>query len=783
MESTFVIKVKYEETLRRFNACVADGKFVFDMEGLKVKVLSLFNFAPNAKLTLTYLDEDGDEVTLADDEDLYDVVRQSLNPLRITVKLNTEKGGRTYARSSGYSTPTRSPRMKHPLDASVSEILKHVPGPLNEAVSKLSKNILSLNPTSSPQALTELADNLSWMGSTFLKQVAEFQAGAETRTKSGENNDMEYSNVEVDPLAKANSENKDTKGSNVEVDPLAKANSEIPNLKKSIVLPKADLALKVSESDNGTAAEVSARPPPRSVDLNAKINQLSGLPNISPNMNLNAGVENMQTKKSNECPVGGMSSETLGELSRVNKCPFAGTVVGNDSAFLNHHRYAPQWAPFAGSYDLSDGSGSIFHRGVQCDGCGAHPITGPRFKSKVEDDYDLCSICFDKQGNEADYIRIDHPLTLRKALPLKGVSDPVHHYRVRPIMKGWGQGLKLDSRFIQDVNIVDGTIMGPSTPFRKIWRMKNNGTAVWSRGTRLMWIGGDRLSNTVSVELEVPIDGLPVKKELDVAVDFCAPDLPGRYISYWRMASAAGHKFGQRVWVLIQVDASLRDPRLQKTSDFNLNLPPTSGSINDPTINDPRVVNVNVGPMVKSNLAESENSKRGTELVEPILDAAYPNKDQELNFPINDTLLVGGGTLNPRPTEVAASVSYPVVDFSEIEPIVHCNAPSPVDSNVAVPTAPAQSEAGNEEVEQKLLRELDEMGFKQVDLNKSVLRMNEYNLQQSVDDLCGVEEWDPILDELKEMGFCNDEVNKKLLKKNNGSIKRVVMDLLNGEQA
>lgn len=202
----------------------------------------------------------------------------------------------------------------------------------------------------------------------------------------------------------------------------------------------------------------------------------------------------------------------------------------------------------------------------------------------------------------------------------------------------------------------------------------------------------------------------------------------------------------------LQVDASLRDPRLQNTGGFNLNLPPTSGSINDP-----RVVNVNVGPMVKNSLAEPEpeNSNRDTELVEPILDAAYPNKDQELNFPINDTLLVGGGASNPKPAEAASSVSYPVVDFSEVEPIVHYNAPSPTDSNVAEPTAPAQWEGGNEEVEQKLLRELDEMGFKQVDLNKDVLRMNEYNLQQSVDDLCGVEEWDPILDELKEMvSYC-----------------------------
>ena len=44
-----------------------------------------------------------------------------------------------------------------------------------------------------------------------------------------------------------------------------------------------------------------------------------------------------------------------------------------------------------------------------------------------------------------------------------------------------------------------------------------------------------------------------MENELDVAVDFTAPEHPGRYISYWRMASPSGQKFGQRVWVLIQV--------------------------------------------------------------------------------------------------------------------------------------------------------------------------------------------------------------------------------------
>lgn len=64
---------------------------------------------------------------------------------------------------------------------------------------------------------------------------------------------------------------------------------------------------------------------------------------------------------------------------------------------------------------------------------------------------------------------------------------------------------KLDSRFIQDVNILDGTIMAPLTRFTKIWRMRNNGNLVWPQGTQLVWIGGDRLSDKFSVELEVKL--------------------------------------------------------------------------------------------------------------------------------------------------------------------------------------------------------------------------------------------------------------------------------------
>jgi len=77
----------------------------------------------------------------------------------------------------------------------------------------------------------------------------------------------------------------------------------------------------------------------------------------------------------------------------------------------------------------------------------------------------------------------------------------VHHPRV--VMKSKRE--KLDSRFILDVTVLDGTLMAPSTPFMKIWRMHNNGSIVWPLGTQLVWVGGDQFALQTSVPLEVAI--------------------------------------------------------------------------------------------------------------------------------------------------------------------------------------------------------------------------------------------------------------------------------------
>ncbi|KAJ8475618.1 hypothetical protein OPV22_019345 [Ensete ventricosum] len=78
------------------------------------------------------------------------------------------------------------------------------------------------------------------------------------------------------------------------------------------------------------------------------------------------------------------------------------------------------------------------------------------------------------------------------------------------------------------------------TRIDKIWRMQNNGTTRWPYRTQLVWAGGDKFANKDSFLFEIPVGGISVNKEVDVAVDLTSPAVPGRYFSHWRLASPFG---------------------------------------------------------------------------------------------------------------------------------------------------------------------------------------------------------------------------------------------------
>lgn len=55
---------------------------------------------------------------------------------------------------------------------------------------------------------------------------------------------------------------------------------------------------------------------------------------------------------------------------------------------------------------------SVLHAGVACDGCRMSPISGPRFKSLSEPDYDLCANCFrsHQARSHGPYTKIEMPV-------------------------------------------------------------------------------------------------------------------------------------------------------------------------------------------------------------------------------------------------------------------------------------------------------------------------------------------------------------------------------------
>jgi len=209
----------------------------------------------------------------------------------------------------------------------------------------------------------------------------------------------------------------------------------------------------------------------------------------------------------------------------------------------------------------------VVHAGVVCDGCGKKNFSGIRYKCSVCPDYDLCEACESKGLHEPShhFVKIANPVNNGRGCPYfrAGASAKPH----KPPMCGTNSNPnRFLSRFVEDVTVPDGTITPPGLKFVKIWKLRNEGTLQWPENTRLLFVGGDKLSPFESVG----VPAVPAGQEVDIAVDMVTPTQPGRYVSYWRLAMPDGSRFGQRVWVdLLIVPAEKSD------SSKSVSVPPT----------------------------------------------------------------------------------------------------------------------------------------------------------------------------------------------------------------
>ena len=99
-----------------------------------------------------------------------------------------------------------------------------------------------------------------------------------------------------------------------------------------------------------------------------------------------------------------------------------------------------------------------------------------------------------------------------------------------------------------DVTIPDGTAMTPGQEFVKTWKIKNTGICAWGDGYGLVYTYGDKMSG-----VPVPVGLVEVGQEVEVSVNFKAPDQIGEYTSAWQMANAKGITFGKAIFVKIIV--------------------------------------------------------------------------------------------------------------------------------------------------------------------------------------------------------------------------------------
>lgn len=124
--------------------------------------------------------------------------------------------------------------------------------------------------------------------------------------------------------------------------------------------------------------------------------------------------------------------------------------------------------------------------------------------------------------------------------------------------------------FVAD-SIPDGTILPANSTFEQTWVLRNEGTVAWPAGCSVKFVGGDymgqvdssrpaAISDIVSAsESTICYQPLAPGQTFSFTVLLRTPARAGKVISYWRLTTKDGHKFGHRLWCDVNVRPSGND--------------------------------------------------------------------------------------------------------------------------------------------------------------------------------------------------------------------------------
>ena len=117
----------------------------------------------------------------------------------------------------------------------------------------------------------------------------------------------------------------------------------------------------------------------------------------------------------------------------------------------------------------------------------------------------------------------------------------------------------LRATFVRDT-VADGTILPLNHVFEQTWSLRNDSNTPWPAGCAVKFIGGDYMGHVDSAhpagiselvsasESTVCYSKLAPGQEFQFNVLLRTPARAGKFISYWRLTTPDGYRFGDRLW-------------------------------------------------------------------------------------------------------------------------------------------------------------------------------------------------------------------------------------------
>ena len=113
-----------------------------------------------------------------------------------------------------------------------------------------------------------------------------------------------------------------------------------------------------------------------------------------------------------------------------------------------------------------------------------------------------------------------------------------------------------NARFLEDLTIPDGSVVGPGATLDKRWSVQNGGSCDWGPGYNLVRLGEDQFSGPDELALYPARAGTAAVWQVVLE----APMEPGDYFSRWQARTPTGSLFGDEVFLLISVKSPTPTP-------------------------------------------------------------------------------------------------------------------------------------------------------------------------------------------------------------------------------